>query len=202
MGEMNMFELLEKIRWDIRINSGLSFDSIRSIALLIEIRLEEYIYGKYLNHSWLKIIWYLCRFAGSIFQWILCNSNIPGNVKIGKGLRLPHPQNIIIVYTAEIGDFCMIYQNCTIARNGFQPIQISRPKIGDHVLVGANSIVLGNIEIGNDVLIGAGTIVNVSVPNYSRVVGGKSQISNRKPSENAAEPGSERHIHDPYSIWR
>jgi serine acetyltransferase len=200
---MSIKQLLYLLGWDLRINHGWSFDCIRAKLILIDIRIEQYIYRKFYRlgnpASWL---WYLTRFCGSIFQWFLCNSNIPGTVTIGRGLRLPHPQNIIVAGYASIGEFCTIYQNVSIAWNGFLHTKPNSPKIGDKVLLGAGVIVIGDIVIGDDVLIGAGAVVTHSVPEHSRVTCVHPEISARTPSTSAAEPGSKQHVQDPYSIWR
>ena len=200
---MTFSQLIDLIRWDMRVNQGLNLDRIRAKLVLIEIRLEQYVYHKFGgNRSPLQLVWYLSRFFGSVFQWMLCNSNIPGSVTIGKGFRLPHPQNIIIVESADIGDFCTIYHNVLIAWNGFQSKIPSRPEIGSQVLIGAGAIIIGDIDIGSYVLIGAGAIVAQSVPDYSRITSVHPVISSRPLSLEAVEPGSERHLKDPYSIWR
>ena len=41
---MNLSQLGDLISWDIRINCGASFDSLRAMLLLIEVRLEQYVY--------------------------------------------------------------------------------------------------------------------------------------------------------------
>ncbi len=198
---MTREELWDLIRWDLRINRGVSFDSIRAKLLLIEVRLEQFVYRR-CRSATSRPLWYLVRFLGSIFQWFLCHSNIPGTITIGRGLRLPHPQNIILAGYAEIGEFCTIYHNVSIAWNGFKPARPRAPKVGNAVLLGAGAILVGDITIGSDVLIGAGTIVTRSVPDHSRVTSSRPEIAPRSPGERAAEPGSEQHINDPYSIWR
>jgi serine O-acetyltransferase len=200
---MTFPQLIDLIRWDMRVNQGFSLDRIRAKLVLIEIRLEQYIYHKFgEEQSPLRLVWYLGRFLGSVFQWLLCNSNIPGSVTIGKGFRLPHPQNIIIAGLSDIGEFCTIYQNVSIAWNGFKPTVPLRPKIGSQVLIGAGAIIVGDIDIGSYVLVGAGAIVAQSVPDYSRVTSVHPNISSRPLSLEAVEPGSEKHLKDPYSIWR
>jgi serine O-acetyltransferase len=199
---MRMAELVELMRWDLRVNRGASFDRLRAMLLLIEIRLEQYIYQKVGRRSGLShMLYWLARFLGSAFQWFLCHSNVPGSVSIGRGLRLPHPQNIIIGYCTEMGEFCTIYQNVSIVWNGFESTVPSRPKIGNQVLLGAGVTILGDLSIGSYSLVGAGTVVTRSIPEFSRVTGGHPSISPRFPSSDAAVPGSERHLRDPYSIW-
>jgi serine acetyltransferase len=197
-------ELLQLLTWDFRVNRGWSLDSLRAKLLLIEVRLEQYVYRKLRPASgrWRLLFWYLYRFPGSVFQWFLCHANIPGSVSIGRGLRLPHPQNIIVAAFADLGEFCTIYQNVTIAWNGFKHTVPSSPKIGSQVLIGTGAIILGEIVIGSDVLIGAGAVVTQDVPDHSRVTSVASVIAPRAASPNAALPGSERHLQDPYSLWR
>jgi serine acetyltransferase len=200
---MTLAELFSLIRWDLKVNRGASWDSIRAKLMLVEVRIEQYLYRKLCRPSNpLRMIWYLCRFCGSIYQWFLCNSNIPGTTTIGRGLRLPHPQNIIVAGPSDIGEFCTIYQNVSIAWNGFKPVKPLSPKIGNKVLIGASAILLGDISVGSDVLIGAGAVVVHPIPDHSRVTSAPCEVSTRSSSENAAEPGSERHLRDPYSIWR
>jgi serine O-acetyltransferase len=200
---MTFSQLFYLIRWDMRINHGVSFDSLRAKFLLIEIRIEQFVYRNfYRGSNPLSIVWFLCRFLGSIFQWFLCNSNIPGSTTIGRGLRLPHPQNIIMAAFADFGEFCTVYHNVSIAWNGFKPTVPHSPKIGDRVLVGTNAIILGDITIGSDVIIGAGTVVYCSIPDYSRVTSTTLEVKSRFPSDLAVEPGSKQHIRDPYGIWR
>jgi serine acetyltransferase len=201
---MTLSQLVYLIKWDLRVNRGVSFDRLRATLLLIEVRLEQYVYRQVHSrpNSLTLALWYICRLLGSTLQWFLCNSNIPGSVTIGRGLRLPHPQNIVIAGSADIGEFSTIYHNVSIAWNGFKPTIPLSPRIGDRVLIGCGAIILGDVTIGTDVLIGAGAVVTRSVPDHSRVTSVRPDVSPRHPSSEAAEPGSERHLRDPYSIWR
>ena len=201
---MSLAKLFDTIRWDMRINRGASWDSIRAKLLLVEVRLEQFWYGRlHQNPTLLKrLLWLFIRGMGSIFQWFLCNSNIPGTIMIGRGLRLPHPQNIILAGYADIGEFCTIYHNVSIAWNGFKKVIPGSPKIGDMVLIGAGAVIVGDLTIGSEVLIGAGTVVATDVPDHSRVTGGRAQITERRHSNAAAVPGSDQHLQDPYAIWR
>ena len=78
---------------------------------------------------------------------------------------------------SDIGEFCTIYHNVSISWNGFIPIKPHSPKIGDKVLIGNNSIIIGDVTIGSDVLIGAGTVVYRSVPYYSRVTSAHLEVT-------------------------
>lgn len=201
---MSLSELMYLIKWDLKINRGLSWDAVRAMLLLLEFRIEQYTYRKLSTrpHPATHLLWCTFRAFGALFQWFLCNSSIPGQATIGRGLRLPHPQNIIIANRADIGEFCTIYQGVSIAWNGFKRTKPLSPKIGSQVLIGAGAIIIGDITIGSYVLIGAGAVVAQPVPAYSRVTPAPPVIKTRKPTSVAARPGSHRHLKDPYSIWR
>lgn len=202
LSRLSLAETMDMIRWDIAVNRGWSFDHLRAWALLIEVRLEQYIYGRVNTATTLgKAIWGLTRFAGSVFQWLLGHCNIPGSTRIGRGLRLPHPQNIVIAYLTDIGEFCTIYHDVSIVWNGFIQTRPNRPRIGNRVLIGAKVLIIGDLEIGDDVLIGAGTIVPKSVPAFSRVTNQPARIQHRPISADAIEAGTPRHLEKPYDIW-
>jgi serine acetyltransferase len=200
---LSFTDVLRLLAWDLRVNRGPRWDSLRAMLLLLEFRAEQYLYHKIgrPGHP-LRLVWHASRFAGSVYQWLLCSSNLPGTASIGPGLRLPHPQGIIVAGTAELGAFCTIYQNVSIAWSGFHPTVPGLPRIGDGVLLGAGAIVLGEVTLGAYVLVGAGTTVTHSVPAYARVTGPPPTVTPRRPSTAAALPGSEQHLRDPYSIWR
>ncbi len=203
---MSVRELWSLIAWDLRVNRGTSWDALRARLLLIEFRLEQLVYRRAALGGGAagRALWFIFRGAGSIFQWLLCSSNLPGTITLGRGLRLPHPQNIIITGFASIGEFCTIYQNATIAWNGFNGSirPEASPQIGARVLVGTGAVLIGAITVGSDVLIGAGAVVSRSVPAHARVTAAPAAIALRQPVAGAAEAGGAQHLSDPYSIWR
>lgn len=79
---------------------------------------------------------------------------------------LPHGlHGIYISRYARIGSDCWIYQNATIGE-----VERKAPQIGDHCLIGAGAVIVGNIRIGNHVKVGAGAVVCSDVPDYATVV--------------------------------
>lgn len=103
---------------------------------------------------------------------------------IGKGAwfasrpRLPHGlHGIFISRYARIGRECWIYQNVTIGE-----VHGKAPIIGDHCLIGAGAVLVGNITIGDGAKIGAGAVVRQDVPAGAVVVAGPSEISIKKHS--------------------
>jgi len=74
--------------------------------------------------------------------------------KIGKGLKLPHPFNLVIGRGAVIGDNVTLYHGVTIGdKDGY-------PVICDDVIVYPNSVLVGRIRVGKKCIIGAGVFLN------------------------------------------
>jgi serine O-acetyltransferase len=78
---------------------------------------------------------------------------------IGKGLRILHPNlGVVISKYAEIGEHLTLTGGNCIGRRRGGP-ETKSVSIGNHVLLGANAVVLGPIQIGNCVTIAAGSVV-------------------------------------------
>lgn len=95
-----------------------------------------------------------------ISQIVRCLTGIeihPG-ANIGNKLFIDHGMGIVIGETAEIGDNCTIYHGVTLGGTG-KDVNKRHPTIGDNVMVGAGSKILGPIKIANNIKIGAGSIV-------------------------------------------
>ena len=86
--------------------------------------------------------------------------------------QLPHGLNgIIISHNAVIGYDCKIFHQVTIGEGkGGAPI------IGNHVLIGAGSKLIGGIKVGDYVKIAAGCVVMQDIPDNSIVLPGANQI--------------------------
>jgi serine O-acetyltransferase len=78
--------------------------------------------------------------------------------KIGKGIMFDHATGIVVGETAKIGDNCSIYHNVTLGGTGNKNGD-RHPKVGEGVVIGACSSILGNIKIGDRVKIGPGSVV-------------------------------------------
>jgi serine O-acetyltransferase len=90
--------------------------------------------------------------------------------KIGRRLFIDHGMGVVVGETTVIGDEVTIYQGVTLGGTGKEQGK-RHPTIGNGVVIGAGSRVLGNIEIGHNSRIGAGSVVLRSVPDDSTVVG-------------------------------
>ena len=93
----------------------------------------------------------------------------PG-ARIGRRFFIDHGMGVVVGETAEIGDDVLLYQGVTLGGTGKEKGK-RHPTLGCNVVVGTGAKVLGNIRIGNHVKIGAGSVVVRPVPDDSTVVG-------------------------------
>lgn len=92
----------------------------------------------------------------------------PG-AKIGRRLFIDHGMGIVIGETATIGNDCTIYHQTTLGGTGKDKYK-RHPDIGNNVMVGCGSKILGPIKIGDNVKIGANSIVLKDIPDNSTVI--------------------------------
>jgi serine O-acetyltransferase len=121
----------------------------------------------------------------------------PG-ANIGTGVFIDHGMGVVIGETTIIGDYCLIYQGVTLGGTGKESGK-RHPTLGENVVVGAGSKVLGNILIGNNVRIGAGSVVLRDVPSDCTVVGVPGRVVYRSgvkvnPLEHGNLPDSEANV--------
>jgi len=93
----------------------------------------------------------------------------PG-AKIGCRFFIDHGMGVVIGETTEIGDDVLLYQGVTLGGTGKEKGK-RHPTLGNNVVIGTGAKVLGNIKIGNHVKVGAGSVVVKPVPDHSTVVG-------------------------------
>ncbi|CDY53752.1 BnaCnng25440D [Brassica napus] len=101
-------------------------------------------------------------------------------VDIHPGAKIgDHATGVVIGETAVVGHNVSILHGVTLGGTGKQ-CGDRHPKIGDGVLIGAGSCILGNITIGEGAKVGSGSVVLKDVPprttavgNPARLIGGK-----------------------------
>jgi serine O-acetyltransferase len=98
----------------------------------------------------------------------------PG-AKIGSGILFDHATGIVVGETAVIGNDVSILHGVTLGGTG-KAHGDRHPKIGDGVLIGAGTCILGNIKIGDGAKIGAGSVVIKDVPARTTVVGNPAKL--------------------------
>jgi serine O-acetyltransferase len=92
--------------------------------------------------------------------------------EFGLGLKIPHPVSIVIGSRVVVGDRFTVLHGVTIGeKNASGKGDGLYPIIGNDVLIGANSSILGNVYVGDGASIGAHSLVLKSVPSLSIVTG-------------------------------
>ena len=111
----------------------------------------------------------LSRLISQISRFLTGIEIHPG-ATVGEGVFIDHGAGVVIGETCEIGDNVVIYQGVTLGGTG-KDTGKRHPTIGNNVIIGAGSAVLGPLTIGHNCKIGAGTVVLRDVPPNSTVVG-------------------------------
>lgn len=93
----------------------------------------------------------------------------PG-AQIGRRLVIDHGMGVVVGETAVVGDDVMIFHGVTLGGTSGEAVK-RHPTVGDGVLLGAGSTVLGDIEVAAGAAVGAGAVVLKPVP-AGQVVGG------------------------------
>ena len=101
---------------------------------------------------------------------------------IGKNFFIDHGTGVVIGETAEIGDNVFLYHGVTLGGTG-KDTGKRHPTIGNNVMIGAESVVLGPVNIGDNVVIGAKTVVMTDIPPNTTVIGAPMRVVKRRTEE-------------------
>ena len=114
-------------------------------------------------------LFFLARLISQIARFFTGIEIHPG-AKIGRRLFIDHGMGIVIGETATIGNDCTIYHGVTLWGTG-KDKKKRHPDLGDNVLVGCGAKILGPIKIGDNVKIGANSVVLKDVQKNTTIVG-------------------------------
>ena len=117
---------------------------------------------------------FLARFVSQLARHLTGIEIHPG-AKIGQKLFIDHGMGIVFGETTEIGDNCTIYHGVTLGGTG-KDTGKRHPTLGNNVLIGAGTKVLGPVYIGDNVRIGAGSVVLKNLPANCTAVGVPAEV--------------------------
>jgi serine O-acetyltransferase len=132
------------------------------------------------------------EYARELTEYAKTRSGIdihPG-AEIGEYFFVDHGTGVVIGETATVGDWVRIYQDVTLGALHFEEEESEEhalkkgyerhPDIGDHVVIGAGTKVLGDITVGDHVSIGANSWVTEDVPDDTKVFVSEHPTQERK----------------------
>jgi serine O-acetyltransferase len=115
-----------------------------------------------------KLFSFLYKFLYKLIQ-IITGIELPCEVVIGSGFIIEHSGGIVVSGFASFGSNCRIRNGVVIGLSRIS--EPCAPQIGNNVDIGAGAKLLGNIRIGDHVSVGANAVVITDVPDWSIAVG-------------------------------
>ncbi len=106
------------------------------------------------------------------------NIEIHPGADIGRRLFIDHGTGVVIGETAVIGNDVTIYQGVTLGGTGKHKGK-RHPTIGNNVMIGAGSKVLGPFRVGDNCNIAAGSVVLEEIPDNCTAVGTPARVVKR-----------------------
>ncbi len=146
---------------------------------------------KLYNKKWFTF----ARFISQLSRFFTGIEIHPG-AKIGSGLFIDHGMGIVIGETAEIGDNCTIYHGVTLGGTG-KDTGKRHPTIGNNVLIGAGAKILGPFKVGDNAMIGANSVVLKEVEADTTVIGIPGRPVKRKSIRIPSVDLDQVHLPDP-----
>jgi len=95
-------------------------------------------------------------------SYVMLNADTEGEIRIGKHVLIG--PNVVFRASNHVFEG----KDTIIRQQGHNPGRII---VGDDVWIGANAVILPNVDVGKGAVIGAGSVVNKDVASYS-IVGG------------------------------
>lgn len=154
---------------------------------------QEYVFSIYDTSQWSIFLYYLSNVLGetgflyeaSVVYYlnkVMHSVDWYYEIKLPTHFMVEHPVGSVLG-RAEYGDYFMIYQGVTVGGNR-RADKVEYPKLGNNILLYANSSVLGNTIVGNNVIVSAGSIlINETIPNNCIVFGRTPDIQIKEKSE-------------------
>jgi len=160
---------IHALRLDIHMVRGISENKSSDILYIVHPRMWPVVIFR-LSSLFTQ---YRLGIVGKVFailNQILFSCDIARNAKIAGGLYLPHPSGVVVGEHAIVGKNCILHQGVTLGDRG-ECHEGSDPVLGDFIEVGTGAKVLGVVHLGNYVRVGANSVVLKDVEAYGVVAG-------------------------------
>lgn len=144
-------------------------------AILCSSGLHAIFIYRFSHFLWNKNLQLTARVLSQIGRFLTGIEIHPG-ARIGNGFFIDHGMGVVIGETTEIGNNVTLYHDVTLGGTTVftaagKVTSKRHPTIGDNVIIGSGSQVLGPIKIGNNAKIGSNAIVTKDVSPNTTVMG-------------------------------
>lgn len=116
---------------------------------------------------------YLVRKLSIIIYYFSCrrySCDIHPEAEIGVPFKIGHCSDIVVGPMAVVGSNCYFFNGITIG-NKYVGEKDEMPKVGNNVIIGTGSKILGRVSVGSNSIVGASTLVINSIPSGCTIVG-------------------------------
>lgn len=162
--------MLQTIREDIQSVLDRDPAATSKVSILLNYPGLHAVWAHHLNHwLWRRGFRLLARFL-SQFSRFWTGIEIHPGATIGRRLFIDHGMGVVIGETAIVGDDVTLYHGVTLGGTSLAKKK-RHPTLGNGVVIGNTSSVLGDIVVGDNSRVGAGSVVLRDVPPNSTVVG-------------------------------
>jgi putative colanic acid biosynthesis acetyltransferase WcaB len=122
-----------------------------------------------------KVLLLLCSPLIILYKFItdiILGCEIPISTQIGEGLMIHHGRALVLNKNVVIGTNVTLKHNTTIGnKEDLEGNDLGSPVIGNNVVVGPNTVIIGPITIGENSIVGAGSVVVKNLEPNSVVAG-------------------------------
>lgn len=147
------------------------------------------------HRLWRWKLYFLGRLVSHLNRFLTGIEIHPG-ARIGRRLFIDHGAGVVIGETAEIGDDVIMYQGVVLGGTSREKKK-RHPTIGNRVVIGTSSVLLGPITVGDGARIGAHSVVIHPVPPNTTVVGAVAKPVRRDGVEVEVPPLDHARLPDP-----
>ena len=162
--------MLRTIREDIHSVLELDPAATGTLSVLLNYPGLHAVWAHHINHwLWLHGFRLLARYLSQVSRFWTGIEIHPG-ATIGRRLFIDHGMGVVVGETAIIGDDVTLYHGVTLGGTSLMKKK-RHPTLGNGVVIGNTSSILGDIVVGDNSRVGAGSVVLRDVPPNSTVVG-------------------------------
>ena len=130
------------------------------------------------SRTWLMPLYVIARWRRHRLE-VKYGISIPSGTRIGPGLFIGHFGGIVVNEQARIGRNCNLSHNVTIGQKNRGRFK-GCPTIGDSVFIGPGAAIIGAVSVGSNVAVGANAVVVDNVQDDEVVAGNPARVVSKQ----------------------